>query len=214
MSKPKVLLADDHAMVIAGLSRLIEPEFELAGTAENGRELLERFEELRPDIVVADISMPLLNGLEAVRQLKTSNSDAKVVILTMHADVSLATEAIQAGASGYLLKQSAAEELTTALREVLRGRAYITPVIAKEVLEVLRQGIVASTERLAIKLTPREREVLQLVAEGKSAKEIATLLEISTRTAEFHKYNLQGKLGLKTTAELTQYAVRHGIVGN
>jgi DNA-binding NarL/FixJ family response regulator len=113
-----------------------------------------------------------------------------------------------------LLKQSAAEELTTALREVLRGRAYITPVIAKEVLEVLMQGVADSTERPAVKLTPREREVLQLVAEGKSAKEIATLLEISTRTAEFHKYNLQGKLGLKTTAELTQYAVRHGIVGN
>ena len=214
MSKPTVLLADDHAIVIAGLSRLLEPEFEIVGAAENGRALLERFEELRPDVVVADISMPLLNGLEAVRQLKKADSGVKVVILTMHADVALATEAIHAGASGYLLKQSAAEELTTALREVLRGRAYITPVIAKEVLEALMKGGGASADRPAIKLTPREREVLQLVAEGKSAKEIATLLEISTRTAEFHKQNLHAKLGLKTTAELTQYAVRHGMVGN
>ncbi len=199
-------------MVIAGLSRLLEPEFELAGTAENGQQLLERVRELRPDVVVVDISMPLLNGIEAVRELRRTGSETKVIILTMHSDVSLATEAIEAGASGYLLKQSAAEELTTALREVLLGRAYVTPVIAKEVLESLMRGG-KSADRPSARLTARERQVLQLVAEGKSAKEIAALLNVSTRTAEFHKYNVQDKLGLKTTAELTQYAVRHGIVG-
>ena len=211
MSKPRVLLADDHSMVIAGLSRMLEPEFELAGTAENGQVLLELAAGSRPDVIVVDISMPLLNGIEAIRQLKKAGSNAKVIVLTMHSDVGLATEAIEAGAEGYLLKQSAAEELTVAIREVLKGRAYITPVLAKDVLEALMKGG-SDAESPAAKLTPRERQVLQLVAEGMSAKEIAGVLNVSTRTAEFHKYNVQDKLGLKTTAELTQYAIRHGIV--
>jgi DNA-binding NarL/FixJ family response regulator len=198
-------------MVIAGLSRLLEPEFELVGTAENGLVLLEKVAALSPDVIVVDISMPLLNGIEAVRQLKKAGSDARIIILTMHSDVSLATESIQAGAAGYLLKQSAAEELTTAIREVLKGRSYITPVIAREVLEALMKGG-SSTDSPGTRLTARERQVLQLIAEGKSAKEIADILDVSTRTAEFHKYNLQDKLGLKTTAELTQYAIRHRIV--
>ena len=198
-------------MVIAGLSRMLEPEFELAGTAENGQVLLELAAGSRPDVIVVDISMPLLNGIEAIRQLKKAGSNAKVIVLTMHSDVGLATEAIEAGAEGYLLKQSAAEELTVAIREVLKGRAYITPVLAKDVLEALMKGG-SDAESPAAKLTPRERQVLQLVAEGMSAKEIAGVLNVSTRTAEFHKYNVQDKLGLKTTAELTQYAIRHGIV--
>ena len=211
MSKPRVLLADDHAIVIAGLSRLLEPEFELAGTAEDGQDLLERSAKLRPDVIVADISMPLLNGIEAVRQLRKSGSRAKIIILTMHTDAGLATEALQAGASGYLLKHSAAEELTAAIREVLKGRSYITPAIAKEVLDALMRG--GASDGPSVRLTPRERQVLQLIAEGKTAKEIATILKISTRTAEYHKYNIQDKLGLRTTAELTQYAIRHGIAG-
>jgi len=211
VSKPRVLLADDHAIVIAGLSRLLEPEFELAGTAKDGQDLLERSAELRPDVIVADISMPLLNGIEAVRQLRKSGSRAKIIILTMHTDAGLATEALQAGASGYLLKHSAAEELTAAIREVLKGRSYITPAIAKEVLDALMRG--GASDGPSVRLTPRERQVLQLIAEGKTAKEIATILKISTRTAEYHKYNIQDKLGLRTTAELTQYAIRHGIAG-
>jgi DNA-binding NarL/FixJ family response regulator len=211
VSKPRVILADDHAMVIAGLSRLLEPEFELAGTAENGQVLLQEAAKLRPDVIVVDISMPLLNGIEAIRQLKKAGSRAKIIILTMHSDVGLATEAIEAGASGYLLKQSAAEELTTAIREALKGRSYITPAIAGEVLDALMKG--KTSGGTAVKLTSRERQVLQLIAEGKTAKEIATILKVSTRTAEFHKYNVQDKLGLKTTAELTQYAIRQGIVG-
>ena len=211
MSKPRVLLADDHAIVIAGLSRLLEPEFELAGTAKDGQDLLERSAELRPDVIVADISMPLLNGIEAVRQLRKSGSRAKIIILTMHTDAGLATEALQAGASGYLLKHSAAEELTTAIREVLKGRSYITPAIAKEVLDALMRG--GASDGPSVRLTPRERQVLQLIAEGKTAKEVAAILKISTRTAEYHKYNIQDKLGLRTTAELTQYAIRHGIAG-
>jgi DNA-binding NarL/FixJ family response regulator len=199
-------------MVIAGLSRLLEPDYELAGTAENGQVLLDRVTDLKPDVIVVDISMPLLNGIEALRQLKKAGSDAKVIILTMHSDVGLATEAIQAGASGYLLKQSAAEELTTAIKEALRGRTYITPVIAQDVLDALMKGGGKSSDSPAVKLTPRERQVLQLIAEGNTAKEIAAILNVSTRTAEFHKYNVQDKLGLKTTAELTQYAVRHHLI--
>ncbi len=213
MKVPRVVLADDHAMVVAGLSRLIESEYELAGTAENGRALLEVARETRPDVIVVDISMPLLNGIEAVRELKRAGIGAKVIILTMHSDVSLATEALEAGASGYLLKQSAAEELLTALREVIKGRTYVTPMIAGDVLGALMSGGRAP-DRPSAKLTPRERQVLQLVAEGKSAKEIAAVLDLSNRTVEFHKYNVMEKLGLRTTAELTQYAIRHGIVSS
>ena len=213
MRKPRVLLADDHAMVVAGLSRLLEEECELVGTAEDGQALLGAAAQHKPDVIVVDISMPLLNGIEAVRQLSKRGVGAKVIFLTMHSDVSFAVEALETGAAGYLLKQSAAEELLSAIREVMKGRLYVTPLIAKDVLQAFRQGG-GSTDRPSVKLTPRERQVLQLVAEGRSAKEIAGILDISTRTAEFHKYNVMEKLGLRTTAELTQYAVKHGLVSS
>ncbi len=212
MKRPRVLLADDHAMVVAGLSRLLEPEYELAGTAENGQVLLELAASFQPDVIVVDISMPLLNGIEAVRELKRRGQAAKVVFLTMHADVDFAVEALEAGASAYLLKQSAAEELLIALREVLKGHTYVTPLIARDVFDSALQGKRAP-DRPSARLTARERQVLQLLAEGKSAKEIAAVLNVSTRTAEFHKYNAMDKLGLRSTAELTQYAVKHGLVG-
>lgn len=213
MRRPRVLLADDHAMVVAGLSRLLEAECELVGTAEDGQALLEAAEKHKPDVIVADISMPLLNGIEAVRQLSKRGVEAKVIFLTMHSDVSFAVEALETGAAGYLLKQSAAEELLSAIREVMKGRLYVTPLMAKDVLEAFRQGG-GSTDRPSVKLTPRERQVLQLVAEGRSAKEIAGILDISTRTAEFHKYNVMEKLDLRSTAALTQYAVKHGLVSS
>ena len=167
---------------------------------------------LEPDVVVVDISMPLLNGLDAVRQLKKTDSSVKVVFLTMHADVDFATEAFRAGASGYLLKHSAVEELPKAINEALQGRVYITPLVAKGVLSSLMDSP-APTPSQGVDLTSRQREVLQLVAEGRTIKEIAGILNVSPRTVEFHKTNLVKVLGVRTTAELTRYAVKRGIVG-
>ena len=211
MSRPRVLLADDHTIVTEGLKSILNPEFDLVGTAEDGRTLLTAAEELQPDVIVADITMPHLNGLDAVRLLKKKNDRAKVVFLTMHSDADLATEAFRAGASGYLLKQSAGEELITAIRTVLQGEVYVTPHLKEEVLEAfVRAG--SDPNPPSMNLTARQREVLQLVAEGHTMKEIASALHVSTRTVESHKYDVMEKLGLETTAELIQYAIKRGIV--
>jgi DNA-binding NarL/FixJ family response regulator len=210
MKRPRILLADDHRMVAEGLRGLLEPEYELAGIVEDGRALLEAAEKLNPDVVVADISMPLLNGIEAVRQLKKKNKKIAVVFLTMHLDVSYAASAFEAGASGYVLKHSAPSELLTAIASALKGRTYITPMLAGELLQ-FHKGKPAAAEGEQAPLTTRQREVLQLIAEGHALKEIATILKISTRTVEFHKYTMMESLGLKSTAELIRYAVEHGI---
>ena len=210
MTRTRVLLADDHTIVAEGLASLLEPEYELVGRVQNGRDLLRAADELDPDVIVTDISMPLLNGIEALRQLKKMRPDVRVVFLTVHADVTYVTEALRAGARGYVLKQSAAEELRSAIRTVHEGGTYVTPLIALELGDVLDAD--QASDSLAVVLTPREREVLQLLAEGRSVKEIAAVLDISPRTVEFHKYNVMEKLGLRTTAELTQYAIKHGIV--
>lgn len=212
MKRPRVLLADDHAMFADGVRRILEPDFEYIGTVEDGRALLDEAEKHRPDVILLDISMPELNGIEAARHLKKAGSNAKVVMLTMHADASFASEAFEAGAAGYLLKHCAADELLTAIREVLKGRTYITPRIAGGLLDTLMTRGRKTAARPSVNLTGREREVLQLLAEGRTVKEIAATLNISPRTAEFHKYNIMEKLDLRTTAELTQYAVKHGIV--
>ena len=210
MTRTRVLLADDHTIVAEGLVSLLEPEYELVGRVQNGRDLLRAADELDPDVIVTDISMPLLNGIEALRQLKKMRPDVRVVFLTVHADVTYVTEALRAGARGYVLKQSAAEELRSAIRTVHEGGTYVTPLIALELGDLLDAD--QASDSLAVVLTPREREVLQLLAEGRSVKEIAAVLDISPRTVEFHKYNVMEKLGLRTTAELTQYAIKHGIV--
>lgn len=206
--KPRVLVADDHRIVAEGLRGLLEPEYELLEVVEDGRALLEAHDRLHPDIVVADVTMPLLNGIQAVRRLRESGSSAKFIFLTMHPEVSYATEALDAGAAGYVLKHSAPEELVTAIREALAGRTYVTPRIAGGVLEALRHG-----DKAKPRLTSRQAEVLQLVAEGRSAKEIAALLDLSPRTVESHKYAIMEQVGVKTTAELVQYAVKRGLVG-
>ncbi len=205
MNRPKILLADDHTIVIEGLRRVLEAEFELVGAVADGRALLSAAEKLRPDVIVTDISMPLLNGLEAVRQLKKSGSRAKVIFLTMHADGSFAAEALRAGASGYLLKHSASEELVRAIREVLKGRSYVSPLIASDAIGNLMEG----PDSLSKELTSREGEVVRLVAEGRTAKEIAAALNISSRTVEFHKYNAMKKLNVHTTAQLIKHALKH-----
>ena len=210
IKKTRVLLADDHRIVIDGLKSILEPEFELVGTVEDGRALVARANALNPDVIVADISMPLLNGIEAARQLKKANSAAKIIFLTMHPDSTYATRALEAGAVGYVLKHSASTELITAIRQALRGKVYVTPIIAKDVLKSFMDGSYKAS-RPTLELTPRQREVLQLVAEGRSTKEIANLLHISTRTVEFHKYRIMEDLDLRTNAALVQYAVKHGI---
>lgn len=210
MAIPKVLIADDHTIVAQGLESLLKESFDFVGTVTDGRALLEAAERLKPDVIVADISMPNLNGLDAARQLKSNGSNAKIVILTMHADPHLATEAFRAGASAFVLKQSAGEELVKAIHEILQGRAYLTPLIAKDMITVLMES--KGEPASEVKLTPRQREVLQLVAEGRTMKEVATILSISSRTAETHKYEMMQVLGVKTTAELVQHAIRLRLV--
>lgn len=212
MKRPRILLADDHRIVAEGLRGLLEPEFELIGIVEDGRALLAAAEKLRPDVIVADISMPLLNGIDSVRQIKKTHEDIKVVFLTMHPDVTYAASAFEAGASGYVLKHSAPAELITAIRSALSGKTYVTPLLAGELMQFYKEKPENRDENT--RLTPRQREVLQLLAEGRSAKEIATILNISPRTVEFHKYQIMDGLGLKTFADLLQYAIRHGIVAH
>ena len=211
MRRPRLLLADDHTLVLEGFRKLLESEFELVGAVEDGRALVAAAQKLRPDVILLDISMPLLNGIEAARQLKKLVPDTKLVFLTMHADPAYVTEAFRVGASGYLLKRSAASELVSAIHEVLKGRSYVTPLATKDMLDTFL-GRAPAPGRLSSELTPRQREVLQLVAEGHSAKEIAAILSVSVKTIEFHKARLMRQLSLRGTAELTKYAVQHGIV--
>jgi DNA-binding NarL/FixJ family response regulator len=211
MNRPRLLLADDHRIVAEGLCNLLRAEFDLVGAVEDGRALLAAAKKLSPDVVVADISMPLLNGIDATRQLRKANPKIKVVILTMHPDVTYATRALEAGASGYVLKHSAPTELVTAIREALRGRVYLTPMVAKDVLSVFRKRR-SSAGMKSLELTARQREVLQLLAEGHSSKEIASILHVSPRTVEFHKYRMMEQLHLESMAALIHYAVKHGVV--
>ena len=206
--RAKVMLADDHAIVVEGLATLLKEHFELVGTMSDGSELIGAAQRLRPDVIVADIAMPVMSGLEALRRLKAAKSAAKVIFLTMHADPQLATEAFRAGASGYVLKHSAGEELITAIRAVLQGRIYLTPLITKDVITTLTEP----APEPGVKLTPRQRDVLRLIAEGRRMKEIAAILKLSTRTVETHKYEMMRSLGLESTAELVRYAIQTGLV--
>jgi DNA-binding NarL/FixJ family response regulator len=206
-----LLLADDHTLVLEGLRKLLEPHFDLVEAVEDGRTLLRRAQQLKPDVILLDISMPLLNGIDAAHQLSKMLPESKIVFLTMHASPAYVTEAFRAGASGYLLKRSAASELITAIQEVLKGRYYVTPLVAKEMLgSVLESPTLHSAS--PADLSSRQREILQLVAEGHSTKEIAGLLNVSPKTVEYHKARLVERLGLRTTAELTRYAIQHGLV--
>jgi DNA-binding NarL/FixJ family response regulator len=211
MATVSVLLADDHAMVAEGLSALLKDSFTLIGTVPDGRALLAAAAELRPDVIVADISMPLLNGLDAIRQIRSKQPGAKIVVLTMHAESELAVEAFRAGASAYVLKTCAGEELVFAIREVSQGRFYVSSSIAKDFIGILIEARKPATPGNAT-LTARQREVLQLVAEGRTMKETASILNISQRTAESHKYEIMRLLGVETTAALVQYAIRLKLV--
>lgn len=210
-NRPRVLLCDDHLIVAEALRSLLAAEFDLIDVVEDGRALLDAVERLRPDVIVADITMPHLNGIDALTQLRQRGDRTPVVILTMHRDVTFARRALEAGASGFVLKHSAPVELVMAIRAALEGKTYLTPQLAGEVLDAMKQAPGKASDPV-VSLTPRQREILQLVAEGRSAKEIASSLQISTRTVEFHKYQLMETLGLHTNAELIHFAIKHGLV--
>lgn len=209
MPRPRVLLADDHALLLGAFEKLLAPECEIVGNVTDGRALLTAVQTLNPDVVVLDIGMPILNGMEAGRQIKQTRPDVKLVFLTMHEDPDLAAEAFRAGASAYVLKRSASSELLTAIREVTQGRSYITPLATEGLMDSLLN---ADDRKPAGDLTSRQREVLQLIAEGRSMKEVAAVLNVTARTVAFHKYRMMEQLKVKSTAELIQYAVKRHIV--
>jgi len=209
MKGTRVLLADDHTLLLGAFEKLLSDECEVVGQVSDGRALVAAAEQLKPDVIVLDISMPLLNGVEAARQIKQKLKTVKLVFLTMNEDADLAAEAFRAGASAYLLKRSATSELPLAIREVMQGRSYVTPLVTEGLVESLLQP---EPRRPAHELTPRQREVLQLLAEGRSMKEVASVLNLTPRTVAFHKYRMMDELKVKSTAELVQYAVKHHIV--
>jgi DNA-binding NarL/FixJ family response regulator len=210
-NRPRVLLADDHRLVAEGLKSLLSAEFELVAVVEDGRALIEAARKLRPDAIVADITMPRLNGIDALVQLKRDDKGVRVVFLTMHPEAAYAQRALEAGASGYVLKHSAPAELIAAIRAALDGKTYVSPAVAGDVLRVLNGEPEKAGDSVA-SLTPRQREILQLLVEGRSAKEIGAALAVSARTVEFHKYQMMEKLDLHTNAELVHFALKHGIV--
>jgi DNA-binding NarL/FixJ family response regulator len=208
MKKPTVILADDHTLVLEGFRRLLEAQCELLATVGDGQALLKAVARQHPDIVILDISMPVMNGIEAARALKSQFPSVKLLFVTMHADPAYIRAAFQAGASGYILKQSLGDELTQALHAVLRGHTYVTPLIAKEVVD----GMLNGDSRPLAELTARQQEVLQLIVDGFSAKDIAGKLNISHRTVEFHKAQLMQQLNLHSTVELIKFAMTNGLV--
>jgi DNA-binding NarL/FixJ family response regulator len=208
--RPRVLLADDHRMVAEALKSLLSQDFDLVGVVEDGRALVAAARSLKPDVIVADVAMPGLNGIEALVQLRQEDPSVRVVFLTMHQELAYARRALQAGAVGFVLKHSAAAELVAALRAALRGHIYVTPSLAAGLREAPRENPGAPADSVA-RLSPRQREVLQLLAEGRSAKEVAAALAISARTVEFHKYQIMELLRLQNSTELIHFAIKHGI---
>jgi DNA-binding NarL/FixJ family response regulator len=210
MKRPRILLADDHTLMVEALKHLLQDDFDVVGTVSDGRALLKATAELKPEVVVVDIAMPLLNGLDAGEQLKALHPHINVIYLTQNREPRIAAEAFRRKATGYVLKDAAASELKAAIRDALHGRRYLSPSLAKGMADA---GLDPGTRDPRLRdLSPREREVLQLLAEGKSMKEVAAILDISPRTVEFHKYRTMELLGLKTGAELVQYAIKHGLI--
>ena len=210
MAKIRILVADDHPIVAEGLRSLLEPTYEVMAIVQNGRELVVAAKKLNPDVIVVDISMPLLNGIDAASQIRNAGIQAKIIFLTMHTEINYARRALAEGASGYVLKHSASSELLFAIQQALAGRTFVTPTIAANIKHT-RAAKEASLNALE-ELTVRQREVLQLLAEGHSASEISSILNLSRRTIEYHKYHLMEILGLHKSAELIQFAIQHGLV--
>jgi DNA-binding NarL/FixJ family response regulator len=210
MTLPRVMLADDHTILVEAFRKLLEPHFEIVGTVSDGRALMEAAPNLKPDVIVVDIGMPLMNGLEAGQRLKEQMPAVKIIFLTMNEDPDVAAQAMHSGASAYLLKSSAASELISAIHISLKGKSYITPQIARGMQKSFIKN--PRPKERAKTLTPRQREVVQLLAEGKSMKEVASVLNVTPRTVAFHKYRVMEELHLETTAELIQFAIKSRIL--
>jgi len=209
MPAPRVLLADDHHLLLGALEKLLQEDCQIVGRVSDGHALVAAAQQLKPDVIVLDVAMPLLNGLEAGRQIKQLLRSVKLIYVTMNEDPDIAAEAFRVGASAYLLKRSTPVELLTAIREVMLGRSYVTPLVTEQLVESLLK---VEEHKAGQELTSRQREILQLVAEGRSMKEIAGVLDITPRTVAHHKYRLMDQLHIKSTAELVQYAVKHNMV--
>ena len=209
MAKPRIIIADDHTLLVEAFEKLLAPECDVVAKVGDGRALLAAVREHRPDAVVLDLSMPLLNGLDAARQIKQTNPSIRLIFVTMNEDPDLAAEAFRAGGSAYLLKRSAGTELLTAIREAIKGRSYVTPLVTEGMLGSLMSS---TPDKASHQLTPRQREVLQLLAEGKSMKEVASILNVTPRTVAFHKYRMMEQLKIKNNAELIQYAIRQHVI--
>jgi len=209
--KARILLGDDHALILDGLRNVLQSQYEIAGLAKDGRALVQAAEKLKPDLVVVDISMPLLNGFEAAKQIKRSLPHTKVIFLSQHLNPAYLKQALRLGASGYVLKAGATEELQQAIETVLRGKTYITPAFGEDVIARLwnREGELSEESE---GLTERQREILQLIVEGRGNKEIADILHLSVKTIEFHRARIMAKLGVKTVAELTKAALQQGLI--
>jgi DNA-binding NarL/FixJ family response regulator len=210
MTRPRVLLADDHTLLLEAFHKLLEDDCDVVGKVGDGRALVDAAVDLRPDVVVVDVAMPVLNGVDAARQIKQRLPETRIVFLTMNEDPDLAAEAFRAGASGYLLKRSAGSELLTAIREVVQRRSYVTPLVTEGLVGAMMPG--SDLHRSSTHLTDRQRAVIQLIAKGHSMKEIAAILNIVPRTVAFHKYKIMEMLNIKTTAELIQFAIKNRIV--
>ena len=212
MPAARVLIADDHALLLDGIRLMIEPEFDLVGTAEDGHALVNLAKRLKPDLILLDIAMPVLNGIDAAYELHRCLPSAKLIMVSMHGDADYVTESFRAGASGYILKRSAGSELLTAMREVLKGNHYVSPMVTRNALELLMKTSSAAGKIDKGQLTPRQRQVLQLVAEGRSRKEIAGILNCSIKTVEFHKASIAKALKLRSHSDYTRYAIEHGMI--
>lgn len=211
MDRIKIVLADDHRIVLDGLRNLLEGEYDVVGMVEDGHMLVTETLRLKPDVIIVDISMPSLNGIDAIRQIRKEGLNPKVIFLTMHNDALYAKEVLDLGASGFVLKHSASSELITAVQEALRGNTHISPAISQELLQIYK-GDKEGKDGVLGNLSLRQREVLQLLAEGKSAKEVAHMLKITRRTVEFHKYTIMKQLKIESSAELVHFAIKHGII--
>jgi len=210
MKRVRILLADDHEIFCVAFKKLLEPDYEVVGCVGDGRTLVKAAVTLKPDVVILDIGMPLLNGLDAGREVKHLLPSTKLIFLTMNPDFELAAEAIRIGASAYLLKNSRASEIHQAINDALRGVSYITPIIR----QARDEAFIRNPNTVPRHLTDRQREVLQLLAEGRTMKEIAYALDVTLRTIHFHKYRIMEELGIKTNAEIVQYAIRHGLISS
>ncbi|HUI50252.1 MAG TPA: response regulator transcription factor [Terriglobales bacterium] len=210
MAKVRILLADDHTLVAEAIKRLLEPEFQVVGVVADGRSLLREAASLKPDVVIVDLNMPMLNGIDASKQLKATSPALKIIVLTMNEDVEIAGETMRTWASGYLLKKSAGSELVKAVQEVVRGGKYVTPALREQLDELpAREPRSPETGRV---LTPRQREVLQLLAEGHTMKEAAAILNVATRTVAFHKYRIMQDFGLANNSDLLRFAIKQRVV--